>query len=338
MKEIFEQIIDRKDLTPLQMRNVMQQCLQDELSDVQIATFLSLMRMKGETVSELTVAAETFLSAARLIDLGVDAIDIVGTGGDGRNTFNVSTVSSFVVAAAGLPVAKHGNVSVSSRCGSADFLQQAGFNLNLDNQSLQKCMDELGLIFLFAPNFHSALKYARNARHQLGIRTCFNLLGPLLNPARVSYVTLGVYAKQWMLPLLKVLQNLGSKRAMVLHAQDGLDEVSISAPTDVVEVVGGEIKQWTIYPKDFNCYHSSLEPIVVNSIQESLKLADSVLHGETGPARDIVLLNSATALYCGEACSNFAQGIEVAKEVLDNGLAYSLYENLKKLTQRLHNE
>ncbi|CEK11132.1 anthranilate phosphoribosyltransferase [Legionella hackeliae] len=332
--KLFEQLISRENLTTSQMQNFMHACMSGQLSDVQIATFLALMRMKGETVEELTTAATVMMKLAHPIDLGDDLIDIVGTGGDGKNTFNVSTVTSFVVAAAGANVAKHGNRSVSSRSGSADLLLHAGFELQLDDEQLKECMHQCHVSFLFAPHFHQAMQHARPARQQLGIRTLFNLLGPLINPARVKKQVVGVFAKQWLEPIAKVLVNLGSQHALVVNSQDGMDEVSISAVTDVVEYQDGQFKDWSIDPKEHGCYHPTLDKIIVDSPEQSLVLAKKVLRGEPGPARDIVLMNAALALYCATPTLNMSEAIEKAKQAIDSGEAARRFEQLKELTRK----
>lgn len=331
--KLFEQLIDGIHLTAPQMQELMHACMSGELSDVQIATFLALMRMKGETVDELTTAATVMMNFAHCIDLGDELIDIVGTGGDGKNTFNISTISSFVAAAAGAKVAKHGGRSVSSRSGSADLLLHAGFELYLTDEQLKQCIEQCGVSFLFAPHFHQAMQHARSARQQLGIRTLFNFLGPLVNPAHVKKQVVGVFAKPWLEPLAKVLANLGSQRSFVVNSRDGMDEVSITALTDVVEYDKGQFKHWTINPKDYDCFHPSLDAIVVDSPAQSLALAEAVFSGQPGPARDIVLLNTATALYCAELAQSFSEALEKAKKAIDSGEAGRRFTQLKELTQ-----
>ena len=332
---LFEQLISHDSLSNTQIQQVIKSCMSGDLNEVQIASFLALMRMKGETVDELTAAAKAMQQFAHPIHLGEGLIDIVGTGGDGKNTFNVSTVSSFVAAAAGLKVAKHGNRASSSRSGSADLLSHAGFVLNLTDQALQSCIQQCNITFLFAPHFHQALQQARSARQQLGIRTLFNLLGPLLNPAQVQKQVVGVYAKHWLKPIAEVLANLGSERALVVHSQDGMDEISIAAPTDVVEYQAGEFKEWTINPEDYGCFHKNLDAIVVETPAQSLTIAESVFSGISGPARDIVLLNSAAALYCSDTKTNFSDALTKAALAIDSGLAGQRFFQLRDLTQAL---
>ncbi|KTD30812.1 anthranilate phosphoribosyltransferase [Legionella moravica] len=336
--QLFEQLIAKQDLSPSQMHEVIHDCMTGQLNDLQIATFLALMRMKGETANELTTAASVMRQLAHPLALGENLIDIVGTGGDGKNTFNVSTACSFVVAGAGIQVAKHGNRSVSSRSGSADLLEQAGFTLNLTDDQMMACMKQCGLAFLFAPHYHPAMQHARAARQQLGIRTLFNLLGPLVNPARVKKQVVGVYPANWLKPLSIVLANLGSERSLVISSHDGLDEISIAAPTDVVEYHNGTYKEWLIHPEHFGIKHQSLDAIIVDSPQQSLELISSVLSGAQGAARDMVLLNSAAAIYCARDELSFDLALEQAKASIDSGKAAQCFTNLRNLTQQLTKE
>jgi anthranilate phosphoribosyltransferase len=288
-----------------------------------------LMRLKGETVEELSTAALQMNAASRKIDLGKHLIDIVGTGGDGKNTFNISTLCAVVAAAAGARVAKHGARSVSSSSGSSDVLLQAGFQLDLDDETLKQCMERFHLCFLFAPNFHPALVHVRKARQETGVRSFFNLLGPLLNPAGVERQVLGVYDKRWQLPLAKVLAKMGRERAMVITAQDGMDEISIAACTDILEYRDGAFVSWVIDPKDYGCYHESLEGILVTSPSESLERMMSVLEAEPGPARDVVVLNSALVLFCADVCNRYEAAVVRAREVIDSGEAKVLFEQVR---------
>jgi anthranilate phosphoribosyltransferase len=335
---LFEHLIAKQNLNAEQMHEVIQACMSGEYNDLQIATFLALMRMKGETTQELTAAAEVMQQLARPIDLGNELVDIVGTGGDGKNTFNVSTACSFVVAAAGIPVAKHGNRSVSSRSGSADLLEQAGFVLNLSDQQMQTCMQRHNLAFLFAPSYHPAMQHARTARQQLGIRTLFNLLGPLINPARVKKQVVGVFSSAWQKPLATVLANLGSERALVVCSRDGLDEISIAAATDVIEYSKGAFKEWVITPTDYGINHLSLDEIIVDSPSHSLELIQSVFAGKLGAARDMVVLNSAAAIYCAQENLSLAEAIKQAQIAIDSGQAAQCFTQLCQLTQTLNKE
>lgn len=333
--QLFEHLIAKNDLNAEQMEKVLHDCMTGQLNDSQIATFLALMRMKGETITELTSAAKVMLHFAHPIDLGEGLIDIVGTGGDGKNTFNVSTACSFVVAAAGIPVAKHGNRSVSSRSGSADLLEEAGFILNLSDKQMQQCIKKCNVAFLFAPQYHPAMQHARAARQHLGIRTFFNLLGPLINPARVKRQIVGVFATHWQKPLAHVLANLGSERALVISSQDGLDEISIAAPTPVIEYQQNAFTSWCINPEEHGIRHQSLDAISVQSPKQSAALIKAVFSGEPGPARDMILLNSAAALYCANDDLTYADALEQAKATIDSGKAARCFEQLRLLTQTL---
>ncbi|AUH73305.1 anthranilate phosphoribosyltransferase [Legionella sainthelensi] len=335
---LFEHLIAKKNLNSKQMHDVLHASMSGEYSDVQIATFLALMRMKGETTDELIAAAEVMQQLAHHIELGTNLTDIVGTGGDGKNTFNVSTACSFVVASAGFPVAKHGNRSVSSRSGSADLLEKAGFILNLTDEQMQICMNQCGLAFLFAPHYHPAMQYARAARQQLGIRTLFNLLGPLINPARVKRQVVGVFSAIWQKPLASVLARLGSERALVVSSQDGLDEISIVAPTNIIEYREGKYNHWILNPKDYGIQHHSLSEIIIDSPDQSLDYIQAVFSGELGAARDIVLLNAAAAIYCAGNELSFEQALEHAKIAIDSGQAKQCFTRLRQLTQTLNKE
>lgn len=337
-QNLFEFLIAKNDLNHLQMQEVIHQCMSGEFNDLQLATFLALMRMKGESVEELTAAAHVMQQFAHKLDLGDDLIDIVGTGGDGRNTFNVSTACSFVIAATGIRVAKHGNRSVSSRSGSADLLEAAGFTLSLSDEQAKQCITQCSLVFLFAPHYHPAMQHARVARQQLGIRTLFNLLGPLINPARVKKQVVGVFASAWQKPLAQVLANLGSERALVISSDDGLDEISIAAPTHVVEYQRGELCEWTIDPHEYGMVHHSLEGITVDSPADSLAIINSVFAGTPGPARDMVLLNSAAAIYCATEQLSFSAAIEKATQAIDSGEALRCFNQLHQLTQHFKKE
>ncbi|KTC80028.1 anthranilate phosphoribosyltransferase [Legionella cherrii] len=335
---LFEHLIAKKSLSPEQMHKVIHACMSGEYNDAQIATFLALMRMKGETTEELIAAAEVMQQLAHPIELGSNLIDIVGTGGDGKNTFNVSTACSFVVAAAGFPVAKHGNRSVSSRSGSADLLEQAGFILTLTDHQVQTCIRQCGLAFLFAPHYHPAMQYARTARQQLGIRTLFNLLGPLINPARVKKQVVGVFSTAWQQPLAAVLAHLGSERALVVSSQDGLDEISVAAPTDVIEYREGTFNHWIISPENYGLERHSLDDVIVDSPHQSLEFIQDVFSGKQGAARDMVLLNSAAAIYCADENTSFAEALEQAAIAIDSGKANQCFTQLSQLTQTLNKE
>ncbi|MFA6303485.1 MAG: anthranilate phosphoribosyltransferase [Legionella sp.] len=335
---LFEHLIAKQELSFKQMQEVIQDCISGQLNETQSACFLALMRMKGETAEELTAAAQVMKKHAHTLDLGAHLIDIVGTGGDGSNTFNVSTACSFVVAASGIQVAKHGNRSVSSRSGSADLLEQAGFELQLSDSAMKTCIQECGLAFLFAPNYHPAMQQIRKARQQLGIRTLFNLLGPLINPAGVKRQVVGVFSNNYLSALSQVLINLGSERHLVLSSQDGLDEISCAADTEVLEYHQGQSKRWFIHPEEFDLKYADVTDSIVDSPASSLAIIEAVFAGAKNSARALVLLNSAAAIYCATDNLSFAQAINVAKSAIDNGKAAECFYNLRLLTQTLKKE
>lgn len=334
-KPLFEHLIAKKDLNAEQMQEVLHACVSGQFSDVQTATFLALMRAKGESIEELTAGARLLQQLAHPLDLGSHLIDIVGTGGDGKNSFNVSTAASFVVASLGIPVAKHGNRASSSKSGSADVLEQAGFRLNLNEKQLQTCIRECHLAFLFAPHYHPVMKQVHAAREALGIRTFFNVLGPLINPAQVKRQVVGVFSKDYLKPLAMVLSQLGRERFLVLSSEDGLDEISISAPTSVVEYQQGKFSEWQIRPKEHGLWHASLEETLVASPKESLALIQSVLAKEASSARDMVVLNAAAAIYCAYENLSFANAIEKAKRAIDCNDARRCFDTLLLLHQTL---
>lgn len=328
-----------EDLNSDEMREAMGLIMNGEATPAQIGAFLMGLAMKGETVSEVAAAAEVMRKLATPVDIDTQGVvDIVGTGGDGARTFNVSTTASFVVAGAGARVAKHGNRSVSSASGAADLLEAMGVNLNLAPPAIAKCIDEAGVGFMFAPLHHSAMKHAVGPRREMGVRTIFNVLGPLTNPAGVVNQLLGVYDRRWVLPIAEVLRRLGSRHVLVVHSQDGLDEISIAAPTEVAELADGEIRTYQIAPEDFGLSRASLDAIRVDDPASSREMVEEVLAGKPGPARDIVLLNAGAALYVAAAAESIADGVRRAAESLDSGAARDRRDALIKLSQKLAGE
>jgi len=322
MNELLEKLLQRQNLTPAEMREVMHKFMSGEASDAQIAGFLCALRSKGETIDEITAAAEVLRELAKPIEIvGEHVVDTCGTGGDGANTFNISTASAFVVAAAGGTVAKHGNRSVSSCCGSADVLELAGVDLHLSPEQVAQCVEALGIGFLFAQNYHGAMQHTRKVRKDLGVRTLFNLLGTLSNPAKVKHQLIGVFDKKWVEPLAHVFKNLGSQHVLVVSAEDGLDEISISCETHVAELKNDEVICYTISPEEFGLARASLETIMITNAEESLKMLKSVLNNETSAAKDIVLLNAGAAIYAADLVDSLADGIAKANEVITNGAA-----------------
>lgn len=321
IQSAIKKVTENENLNPEEMTDVMHQIMTGQASDAQIGGFLIGMRMKGETVDEITAAASVMRSLATpvLIEDKDSLVEIVGTGGDGSGTFNISTASCFVVAAAGGRVAKHGNRSVSSKSGAADLLEAAGVNLELNADQVKACVEEIGVGFMFAPMHHSAMKHAIGPRKEMAVRTLFNLLGPLTNPAGTPNQVLGVFSKAWVRPMAEVLNNLGSHHVMVVHADDGMDEISIASPTSVAELNGGKITEYTIKPEDFGMTQQNIANIRVHDAQESLEMVNSVLNNESSAARDIVVLNAGAAIYTAGLTASHQAGIERALEVIASG-------------------
>lgn len=338
-KDALARVVERHDLDRNQMSAAMRAIMSGDTTPAQIAGFLIALRMKGETVDEITAAAEVMRELVTKVTVDKayreQLVDTCGTGGDASGLFNVSTACAFVVAAAGGRVAKHGNRSVSSRSGSADVLEAAGVRLDLGPKEVARCIKEVGVGFMFAPAFHGAMKHAIGPRKEMGVRTIFNLIGPLTNPANAPNQVLGVFDVKWVEPLAEVLDKLGSQHVMVVNSEEGLDEISIAKPTLVAELHEGMLRVYAIDPAEYGLSHSSLEGLKVNSAEESLALIRRVFSGEPGPARDMLLLNAGAALYvCGKA-RDFAQGIEqAAAAILDGGAARKL-EALIALSREL---
>jgi anthranilate phosphoribosyltransferase len=330
IKKAIGQIVEGRDLTERQAATVMTEIMEGKATPAQIASFLTALRIKGETVPEITGCARVMREKA--LGLKIDSsnlVDTCGTGGDQAQTFNISTTAAFVVAGAGLKVAKHGNRSVSSSCGSADLLEALGVNINLGPEGVEKAINKIGIGFLFAPQFHQAMKYAASPRQEIGIRTIFNILGPLTNPACARAQLVGVYKEELVMILAKVLRNLGCQRAFVVHSKDGLDEISIAAPTIIAELSHKKIRCYEINPKDFGLSRRSLEEIRGGDVAHNVQIVLSVLSGEKGPAREIVLLNAAAAMVVGGKVDSLAEGISVAAHSINVGAAYKKLEDLK---------
>ncbi|QEP45103.1 anthranilate phosphoribosyltransferase [Ectothiorhodospiraceae bacterium BW-2] len=340
MVTAIRRMVDRSALSRAEMEQVMALIMTGEATPAQIGGFLIGLRQKGETVDEITAAAAVMRRLATVVTVRGDRdhlIDTCGTGGDASGSFNISTTVALVVAAAGGRVAKHGNRSISSRSGSADLLEAAGVQLALTPEQVGQCIDEVGVGFMFAPAHHGAMKHAIGPRKEMGVRTIFNLLGPLTNPAGAPNQLLGVFDAIWVEPIAEVLQQLGSRHVMVVHAEDGLDEISIAAATKVAELKQGQISTYCITPEQFGLQRSSLASIQVDGVEESLAMVQSVLNGELGPARDIVLLNAAAALYLSNLAVDMAAGVAKAARVLDSGAAANRLRQLADLTQKLAN-
>lgn len=330
IKNAIKKVIELNSLSESEMIEVMNAIMEGETTDAQIASFITALRMKGETIEEITGAAKVMKEKATRIhiDEGIQVLDVVGTGGDGANTFNISTTTSIVLAAGGVAVAKHGNRSVSSACGSADVLKSLGVNIEADKETVEKCIRECKLGFLFAPALHGAMKYAIGPRKEMGVRTIFNLLGPLTNPAGADHQLVGVYDKKLVEPIAQVLKNLGIKKAMVVHGNDGLDEITITAKTFAAELSNNTISTYDIDPIDYGIDHVTMDDIKGGEAQINAEIIRHILKGEEGPKRNIVLLNSGAAFYVADKVKSINDGVEMAKDVIDSGKASKTLECL----------
>lgn len=341
IKHWLEPLLAQQDLTAEQMTEMVQLLMAGELTDAQAGALLVALRNKGESVTEITAAAQVMRSLAAQVP--VDAadclIDTCGTGGDGQHTFNVSTTVAFVVAAAGGRVAKHGGRSVTSSSGSADVLEAAGVNLNLSCAQVAESIDRLGVGFMFAPLHHGAMKHVVHVRRELGVRTIFNLLGPVTNPANAQRQVLGVFSADWLLPMAQVLQQLGSRRVWVVHAEDGLDEISIASATQVAALdEQGQIEQFTVTPEAVGYQRQSLDHIRATTKEESLAMLQCVLNNEAGAWRDIVCLNAGAALFVLGKTESYEQGVRLAETTLASGAAKQKMLDVIALTQAMKEE
>ncbi|MFV0456381.1 MAG: anthranilate phosphoribosyltransferase [Pseudomonas sp.] len=337
IKQALNRVVGQLDLTTEEMKAVMRQIMTGQCTDAQIGAFLMGMRMKSETIDEIVGAVEVMRELAEPVHFNSERlVDTCGTGGDGMNIFNVSTAASFVVAAAGGKVAKHGNRAVSGKSGSADLLEAAGVYLDLTPEQVARSVDTVGVGFMFAPAHHGAMKFAAGPRRELGLRTLFNILGPMANPAGVKHQVLGVFSKALCRPMAEVLARLGSTHVLVVHAQDGLDEISLAAPTFVAELKNGEVSEYKIQPEDFGIKSQSLIGLNVDDAQGSLALIRDALgrrQTENGQkAADIIVLNAGAALYAADMTSSLHEGVGVAHDVLHTGLARDRLEELVSFT------
>ena len=338
MNEIAKKVLEGKNLSIEEATRVMDWIMSGEASEAQIGSYLTALRMKGETIEEITGSAKGMREKCLQLKGEGNLIDIVGTGGDCTNTFNVSTVASLIVAAAGVNVAKHGNRSVSSKCGSADVLEALGIKLDLTKEQNETVLKETNICFMFAPVYHSAMKYVAKTRRELGVRTIFNILGPLANPAYANLQVMGVYDEALVEPMAKVLSNLGVTRAMVVHGDDGVDEVSISGKTKVCEVRDGVLKSYSINPEALGLNLAPLSEVVGGDAEENKAIAMSILKGEKGPKRDMVVLNAAVALYTALEDKELKECIGLAQELIDSGKAMEKLEAFIKATQSFTKE
>lgn len=334
MKRFISEVVKGKDLTEAEAEAAMKYIMSGEATPVQISSFLTALRLKGETVEEITAFARVMREFAARITPKVDDIlvDTCGTGGDKIKTFNISTAAMFVAAGAGLLIAKHGNRSVTSKAGSADVVEALGVRIDLPPAEVQRCIETVGIGFMFAPRFHGAMKYATPVRREMGIRTVFNVLGPLTNPAGAQAQVMGVYDAALTEKLARVLGKLGCKRAMVVHGLDGLDEISTLGETQISELSGGEVRTYTITPESFGIEHASAEALAGKDVGENARTLLRILRGERGPRRDIVLLNAAAAIVVGGKAKDLHEGTAIAANSVDSGRAYEKVVQLVEAT------
>jgi anthranilate phosphoribosyltransferase len=335
IRKAIEKLVEGQNLTEEEATSIMEEIMTGAATDAQIASFLTALRLKGETVEEITGLAKVMRDKAVRLKCQAPAIvDTCGTGGDASGTFNISTVSAIVASGAGVKVAKHGNRSVSSQCGSADLLKELGVNIDAPPDVVRWCIDEIGIGFLFAPSFHKAMKYAIGPRREMGIRTVFNILGPLTNPAQATAQVLGVYAEELTELMAGVLNRLGCHRAYVVHGEDGLDEISTVSRSKISEVVEGKVRSRHIQPVDFGIAPAQPTQLKGGGPAENSQIALNILRGERGPKRDVVLLNAAAAIVVAELVDTIGEGIELAAESLDSGAALDQLEKLKAKTNK----
>ncbi|MFY0676284.1 MAG: anthranilate phosphoribosyltransferase [Neptuniibacter sp.] len=334
IKQALASVVEGNNLTEAEMKQVMNQIMTGNATDAQIGGLLIALRMKGEAVEEITGAADAMRELATPVTISADkAVDIVGTGGDGANLFNVSSACSFVVAAAGGNVAKHGNRSVSSSSGSADLLETAGVNLALNPEQVAQCIDQVGVGFMFAPQHHSAMKHAIGPRKEMALRTLFNILGPLTNPAGAKHYLLGVFDKSLCKPMAEALNSLGAVHALVVHAAEGLDEISLAGDTFVAELKDGAVTEYTITAEDAGLEKQSLDGLQVSSSSESFALIESAFAGEHAKAIDMIALNSGAALYAADLADSLKEGVAKAKEAIVSGGAAAKVKELAGFSQ-----
>ncbi|HEX7889185.1 MAG TPA: anthranilate phosphoribosyltransferase [Ramlibacter sp.] len=336
-QEALQRTIEHREIFHDEMLTIMRMIMSGELSPVMTAALVTGLRVKKETIGEITAAAQVMREFSTKVHVADKAhlVDIVGTGGDGSHTFNISTCSMFVAAAAGAKVSKHGGRSVSSKSGSADVLEALGLNINLSPEAIAKCVAETGIGFMFAPNHHPAMKNVAPVRKELGVRTIFNILGPLTNPASAPNILMGVFHQDLVGIQVRALQRLGAEHALVVYGRDGMDEISLGAATMVGELKNGEIREYEIHPEDFGMPMASNRAFKVETPQESLAVMRQVLDNLPGAARDIVVLNAGAALYAANVASDIADGIQRARTALESGAAKAKLEQLVRVSKAL---
>ena len=321
IQEAIKFAIDKNDLPYETARQAMLEIMRGAATPAQIAAFLTALRMKGESIDEITACAAAMRECATRLPHSLEVLDIVGTGGDEAFTFNISTVSAFVIAAAGVPVAKHGNRSVSSKCGAADVLEALGVNLSLTAEQNARVLADTGICFMFAPVYHTSMKHAAPVRREMGTRTIFNILGPLANPAGATLQLLGVYNEELLEPMAHALMALGVRRALVVHGDDGLDEITLTTTTQVYEIRDDQLTHYTLDPRGCDLSLCTLDEVMGGDAAANAVIAKSVLGGQTGPRRDIVLLNAGACLYIAGKANSIADGVTLAAQIIDSGAA-----------------
>lgn len=338
VQQALAQLVEKRNLSREVMHAAMMAVMTGEATPSQIGAFLIALRMKGETVDELTAAAQVMRELSSKVEVNVNRrhlVDTCGTGGTGVPLFNVSTASAFVVACVGGFVAKHGNRSVTSTSGSADLLEAAGVNLDITPEQVAKSVNQLGVGFMFAVKHHSAMKHAIGPRREIAVRTLFNVLGPITNPADAPNQVLGVYDKSLLRPIAEVLKNLGSQHVLVVHSQDGLDEISLAAPTNIAELKDGEIREYSITPEQFGLQTQAIEPLFVDNAQQSLQMIETALTDNHSAAADMVALNAGAAIYAANLCASLEQGVDMARDVLGTGIAWEKMQDFVSFTQHV---
>ena len=335
IREAIEKLTRGADLTQREAAQVMEEIMTGEATPAQFGAFVIGLRLKGETVDEMTGLAAVMRDKSLKVDFSGPSVDTCGTGGDNLGTFNISTVAAFVVAGAGIAVAKHGNRAMTSKSGSADVLEKQGVKIDLGPEGVKRCMEEVGIGFMFAPRFHPAMKFAVQPRREIGVRTVFNILGPLTNPAGAEAQVLGVPTDSVGEKMVQVLQRLGSERAIVVHAEDGLDEISLNSNTSIWDLKDRSIKHYTIGPDDLGLAPASLQSLAGGSVEDNADTMTEVLKGASGPRRDVVVANAAGGIVAGGKAADLREGVQVAQESIDSGRALEKLELLREVSQGL---
>ena len=336
IQNALKKVLDKVDLKEVEMVSIMTQIMEGQIKDSQLGSLLTALSIKGESIEEIAGAAIVMRDKSENINVSrtETIVDTCGTGGDGANTFNISTAAAFVVAGCGLTVAKHGNKAVSSLSGSADVLRCLGVNIDADKLTVEKCLDEIGIGFLFAPMMHGAMKYAAGVRKELGFRTIFNLLGPLTNPAGANAQVIGIYDSSRLKQIASVLKLLGTRQAFVVNGSDGLDEITLTGTTNVCELVNGQVKEYTLEPENFELTACKAKDISGGTPEENANIIKNILSGEQGPKSDIVLMNASAAICAGGIAENLKVAMHLARQSIDTGSAEKKLNDLRRLSHQ----